>query len=206
MNGPPLTGRRTRIEPLRDGHFGSLFDIARADALRGRWPLGGRSWTLATFREHVWSTGEIQFVILAKPKDAPIGLLSAYQCDYRSGTAHLALFVEPELWRAGWPLEGLVLFVGHLFSVCPLRKLYLDVPEYNLPHLGGQVGLFLRQEGVLKEHTYCDGKYQDETILSLSKEDWDRDFAARITGHKTTASAPSLTEMRRRLQRRVPGQ
>ena len=69
-------------------------------------------------------------------------------------------------------LEAFALFVRYLFRLWPLRKLYLELPEFNLPQFASavRVGL-LKEEGRLRGDRYFDGAYWDQLVLAVYPTD-----------------------------------
>lgn len=112
----------------------------------------------------------------------PIGLVAAVDQDLRSGTAEMGLFVDAGLWQAGWPLEGAILFLDHLFTGIGFRKVYISVLSSVLGRLGG-VERFFDAEACLRAHARVDGGYEDLHILSMDRSQWDSDHARWITGN-----------------------
>jgi RimJ/RimL family protein N-acetyltransferase len=122
--------------------------------------------------EHALTDGVLsQFVLVAD--ESPVGLLQAILPDFKHGTAQLAVLLDERLHRAGWPLEGLVLFVNHTFTVYPLRKIYLEILSPNVELIGAR-GLErqFRPEGVLENHEWFMGEYVDAHFYSISRDDF----------------------------------
>ena len=103
----------------------------------------------------------------------PVGLFVSYNWDplnglitigaarFSDGIAAIAVFVE-----------GFGVFVDLLFSMLPVRKIYMEVPTFNLGSLGSALGAIFTEEARLTEHHYYDGQYWDRVILSLSRSTW----------------------------------
>jgi hypothetical protein len=53
------------------------------------------------------------------------------------------------------------------------RKLYFEIPEYNMPEIQSVVDVLLHREGVLKNHSYYAGRYWNRNILALYREDYE---------------------------------
>lgn len=84
--------------------------------------------------------------------------------------------------RAPHFLDGVALFVDYVFSTWPFRKIYLEVPSYNLSQLGSQVGGLLAEEGRLLDHVWLNGRTWDLHLLALYQSSWQarrQEFLAR---------------------------
>lgn len=61
------------------------------------------------------------------------------------------------------------LFVRYMFDYYNLNKIYLHVREDNLPAINLYKKMGFKQEGLLREEKYIDGKYIDIIRMSLIK-------------------------------------
>jgi RimJ/RimL family protein N-acetyltransferase len=100
----------------------------------------------------------------------PLGSVAIYNADFRNGHAKLAASLSPFGSSSRAFLEGLEIFIRYMFGAFPFRKLYGEVLEANLEQFAN--GPF-SIEGRLKEHTYCEGRYQDLIHIALYREEWD---------------------------------
>lgn len=192
--GVPLVGRRVALERLDGSHLPDLHRAATAPEARDEWPLLGRDATVAELADLLWSAGPIQFAIVRRDTGAAVGLVHALEEDLRSGTVSVGLFVEPELWRAGWPLEAVVLFLEYLFAGCGHRKAYFTMRTSTLDRLGGALASWLETECVYVRHVrMLGGGYEDLHVLSLHRDRWDSDLARRITGNPITGGPTTAT-------------
>lgn len=83
-----------------------------------------------------------------------------------------AFFLESSYQQAGWPLEGVLMFVDYVFRVFPLRKLYLESLRPVFDQYGSAVGRHLEVEGVLRDHDVLDGEFVDLVIASSTPAAW----------------------------------
>ena len=63
-----------------------------------------------------------------------------------------------------------VQFLDELFSNYPLRKIYIDVYDYNKQSLACNLGIGFVEEGCLKGYRYNNGEYHDMHLLSITRE------------------------------------
>lgn len=186
--GAPLSGRRVALERLRRQHLPVLYEIATSDGLGGGWPLRGRTIDPAAFETYLWQQSSVQFAIVRRDSGAPIGLVQGVSEDLRSGTVDIAVVVAPRLWRAGWPLEGVVLFADYLFSGLGYRKLYFSMPASVRRRVGRAADALLTLECTLSRHVLVDGDYQDLSVFSLHRDRWDTTLLSQVTGRIVPAA------------------
>jgi len=113
-----------------------------------------------------------QFIVEAKADGSAQGLVVAYDAIHEYGTCCVAF------QRIGPSVGGGEMFIGmyhlieYVFSRWSMRKLYADVPEYNLEYIGGSFGP-LREEARLRECVYYDGRYWDRVFFVVERESWE---------------------------------
>lgn len=180
--GVPLSGRRVALERLRRQHLPALYEIATADGVNDGWPLCGRTMDPVEFETYLWRQSSVQFAMVRQDSGEPIGLVQGVSEDLRSGAVDIAVVVAPRLWRAGWPLEGVVLFADYLFSGLGYRKLYFSMPGSVRRRVGRAVDAILALECTLTRHVLIDGDYEDLSVFSLHRDRWDTGLFSQVTG------------------------
>jgi RimJ/RimL family protein N-acetyltransferase/acyl carrier protein len=150
-----------------------LYWLATDETTGWRWRYRGRVPTPDAFVEGLWSGVVTQFVVRRRGSNEPIGQVVLYDADHENGFAHLAAVFAPPVVRTGSPARSTIAFIRYVFDQWPLRKLYLEVPEFNLPLIGSAVGGILREEGRLRRHDFSGGRYWDKHLLAVYREDVD---------------------------------
>lgn len=158
---PAPEGRRVRLERLSRRHIPAIHAIATAADVVDGWPLHGQKLDPPQLEAYLWRQSQLQYAIVRKDTDETIGLVQAVQDDPRSGLADVAITVAPELWRAGWPLEGAVLLADHMFDALGYRKLYFSMPASVRARLGGGLDTLLHLELTLTRHLRLDHGHGD---------------------------------------------
>jgi len=181
--GVPITGRRVELATLTGDQMPFLHAIASTSGTAAGWPLLGRSVSAGEFSSFLWQMSSLQFSMVRRDNGDPIGLVQGLDDDQRSQTIGVGLIIDPELWRAGWPLEGVVLFLDYLFVGLGYRKAYFTMTTTSLERLGGMLGGILTTECVLRQHVPVGGGFDDLHTLSLQGADWDSDEARQLTGN-----------------------
>ena len=100
-----------------------------------------------------------------------LGLLSAYDADTAAGHCYVAFHntgVDHPI--RGRMIGAMVGFLDYLFYVAPFRKLYVDVPEYNIGIFDGFQDSLLVEEGRLHDHFFLGGRFHDRVIFAIYRE------------------------------------
>ena len=170
----PPSGRRVRgllMRPILPDDLRFLYGLATNES-DFRWRYRNGPPTVDQFA-HDLQTGVLaQFVIVTRDQQLPIGLVAAYWPDLMIGLTHVGVVMEPRYHMTGAGIEAAGLFIDYLFQTWPLRKLYFETPEWNLPQFASGRNRLYVEEGRLSKHEYFRDKYWDLFIFALYREDW----------------------------------
>lgn len=169
---PVRTGRWVRLVPATPNYYDFLYSLVVDEEVGYRWRFAGSVPAREAFDRVLWNNVLAQFIVLSTGSGAPLGLVQAYNAELSQGYTYAAQVMSREATGTGVGAEAFYLFAGYLFRVLPLRKLYLDVPEYNLPLVSSRT-IPLRPEGRLREHSHYDGRLWDRVILAFYRRDFD---------------------------------
>lgn len=169
-----LVGSRVALRPVTQGDYDHIrmAEMAGADSLtyrhRGVTP-SPEEWVMS-----LWRGVLTQWIVIEKNSGMPVGLMSAYGGDFRSGHAYVAGIIYPPFRRHGWPLEGFDLLVDDLFHTFGFRKLYAEMYAHNLKQFASVLQGLAIEEGRLANHELIAGEFVDKVTLALYREDWER--------------------------------
>ncbi|MFX1379481.1 MAG: GNAT family N-acetyltransferase [Promethearchaeota archaeon] len=108
-----------------------------------------------------------------KKDKKPIGEIGLGHIDWINGWANAFLQIgEKDYWNKDIGTEATKLLVEYAFNELNLNKLHGGVAVDNIGSwsVAGKIGFKL--EGIKKHEMYVDGKYIDNKIYRLLKEDW----------------------------------
>lgn len=172
LKGAPRTGRWVSLVPIAPQYMTFLYQLATNEENGFRWLLAGMVPPAEAFEQNLWKGVLAQFVVIVRSSSAPIGIVIAYNAEMNHGFAYLGADFAPNVQGIGIAIEAVELFVDFVFATYNLRKLYMEVPEYNRPSMAHGIGGILREEGVLREHTYFRGQYWDRHMLALYRDEF----------------------------------
>lgn len=150
-----------------------LYELSTDEAIGPRWRFTGAVPSFEQFQQTLWQGVLSQFVVLENEGKQPIGHVVAYNADLHHGFTYIGESVLEEVSGSGAGIEALLVFIRYVFATYNLRKLYFEVPEYNLSAFSSTVDWLLRREGRLKEHTFYQGRFWDRHILALYRPDFE---------------------------------
>ena len=124
--GGGLRGRHVELEPLQPSDLGWLYDLVVADPALLGWLFAGVLPNRLQFQRRMEAGVHQQLRIHGRSTSGPVGVVFSYDLRPSDGVISLGMLLAEEARALGWPIEALVLYVGHLFATLPLRKISID--------------------------------------------------------------------------------
>jgi RimJ/RimL family protein N-acetyltransferase len=139
--------------------------------LKSRYPIAFQNEMEWLDRAMHASVTERHFAIERKDDRTHVGNASIHDIEWVSRVASFGLFIgEPSAWNRGFGSDAIRTLVRFAFDEMNLRKLRIDVFDYNdrAKHVLETQGFV--QEGRLRAEFYRDGAYHDIVILSTFRD------------------------------------
>ena len=166
--------RRIALRPLRPTDTAALYEASLDPRNAHRWRFRGRTPSPEMFQNQLYHSVFAQLGVAPIGSDQIVGLVSCYDENLAAGHAKLAFQRCGSGGEGGEMIEGIAVFINYVFDHWPFRKLYLELPEYNLGLFDGLTDTILRTEGVMKEFEYYNETLWDLHVMSLSRVDWEK--------------------------------
>jgi RimJ/RimL family protein N-acetyltransferase len=113
------------------------------------------------------------FTIYHKIDNCPIGTIGLHRIDWVNRNASIGgLIGESNYWGKGMIGEAARLLINYGFTELNLHKISATILNVNERSLRAAEKLEFKQEGILREHMYVDGKYVDFHQFAILKEEW----------------------------------
>ena len=120
---------------------------------------------------HDESNKHIYFAICEKESDKMVGFISLRNINWVNRNCEFGIIIGKENARGkGFGKEATKLIIDYAFKYLNLHKISLNVLEENKPAINLYKNLGFKEEGILKEHFYWDGKYYGVIIMGLLRE------------------------------------
>lgn len=165
------TSTRVRLRPILDHDIVPLYLASFDPANAAQWRYRGRTLPMDEFVSTLFGGVIAQFMVEMVDTGEPVGLVAAYD-ENRSGLNCKLAFLRcgPRVHGdAAAVFEGLALFISYLFDNFPFRKLFAEVPAYNMSLFADD---FADHEGVLKEFLFHKGEFVDLHYVSIARDRW----------------------------------
>jgi len=194
LDPAPLSGVSAELVPVTEEYYGYLYDLATHPSVSVRWRYHGVIPTREAFVGEIWSGVFIQLLVVDRETSQPGGLVVAYQGNLRNDTVWVAGVIDPRFHGRRMGLEAFFLFFNYLIVTWPFRKLYMEIPEFNLTQFGGLLRIG-HEEGRLRADTFYDGQYWDMVTIALYRQELEEsailrrviDAAKRVPGPLTSS-------------------
>lgn len=111
-------------------------------------------------------------MVVSRARGDSLGLVMAQHANFQDGYAYIGALGFHTRDRVPQMVFGFAIFIEYLFTCWPLRKLYLEVPEYNVAQFGSGIGTYLDIEARLRDHVFYAGRHWDFLTLALYRDKW----------------------------------
>ena len=102
-----------------------------------------------------------------------IGGCGYFNVNRKNGTCYIGIFIgDKNYWGKGYGTDANKVLLNYLFNEFNIRKVLLNVFAYNKRAIKSYEKLGFKIEGTLVDNIYRDGKYYDEIIMALFKNDF----------------------------------
>jgi acyl carrier protein/RimJ/RimL family protein N-acetyltransferase len=165
---PRLAGKFFRLVPVMPPAAPFLYGLAVSPDVGFRWRYRGSVPAYQQFEQQdMWQGIMAQFLVESIQTNQPAGHVMCYNPDLSLGHAYVGAAMAGQYLGSGIAAEPVRLFINYLFDVWPLRKLYLELPEFNYTQFASAGEQELHVEARLRDHDYYRGRRWDRLILAV---------------------------------------
>lgn len=113
------------------------------------------------------------FLICELVSKNPLGLVGIEDISWRSRKGDLFIIIgEKKYWGQGYGTEAAILFLGYCFRLLNLRRVALEVFEYNQRAIKSYEKVGFQKEGYVRRSVFKDGQYWGEFIMAIFRDDY----------------------------------
>lgn len=119
-------------------------------------------------KSNVETRRAIQFIIVLKEEDLPIGSVFLKDIDLKNNKAEFGIFIGEEFGRGkGYGREALKIIVDYGFKVMKLNKIFLRALEENKAAIKCYQSVNFVCEGIFKEDVKSENQYKNIIFMAL---------------------------------------
>ena len=139
--------------------------------------VGEREWIQGLAKK-----SDTDIVLVIEVKGRPIGVMGLHRINWQSRVATTgAIIGEKDCWNKGYGTDAKMALLEYAFNTLNLRKIMSSVKAFNERSLAYSLRCGYKIEGRLRDQCFANGRYCDEIILGVFREQW---LAAREKHHK----------------------
>ena len=177
--------RRVHLKRFEDADVAAYLELCSSLDVGRQFRFGGAAVSPTAAMAAVWDGTLVHLVGVGNRTRRRLGVASVTSADMRNGTAYFSVVADPSVVGSGLMIEVAGLAIEYVFSTWPFRKLYAEVPEYNLRTFSSVTKRFFRREGLLTDHVFLDGRYWDVHVLATDRATWEREGSPLVTRLRT---------------------
>ena len=155
------------LRPLLPSDYAKLYQVVQKPGVGYRWRFRDRS---PSYEQFMKASGRACFYRPSSRKGGEdlVGLISAYNPDYRNGTCEVALVQDPEV-PAGLALVGMARFLQGFFANFPFRFVIATSYDFSLVSFAKTMERFAEHRGTLKEDLHWRGRFHDKHVFTVHR-------------------------------------
>ena len=120
------------------------------------------------------SEHDVALGIVVRATDRLIGVTGLHQIDFKNRHSCFGILIgEKAEWGKGYGTEATALIVKHAFETLNLNRVWLQVYDDNARARRSYVKVGFREEGVLRQDCYREGRYWDTIVMAVLRQDWE---------------------------------
>ena len=117
-------------------------------------------------------TQKVVYLVRRKSDRKPIGLACIRDLDRRNGHAEIVLGIgEKDMRLSGYGVDILIVLLDIVYYELGLEKAYMRIFDNNNLGLKSAISFGFITEGKMRKQAFVEGKYVDQWILGLLKEE-----------------------------------
>lgn len=163
-----MSGARCYLAPLNRQDMGRLYQLSVLAEGAATWRYHGGLPPMERFDAEFWNGVHEQVAIRKSVDDSLVGYATSYQYNAEAGFCYVAVIVGEQ--GLGIGTESTALFCQYLFDIYNLRKVYFEVPDFNVARIGGLLETHGTLEATLPERFFAHGRWCDVNLYTVSRE------------------------------------
>ncbi|HEV7731639.1 MAG TPA: GNAT family N-acetyltransferase [Candidatus Binatia bacterium] len=175
MQSPYLIGESVYLRPLEEDDAVVSHGWLNSPEIRRGLASRVRPHTTASAREYIRNLDpehDQVFAIVTRGDGIYVGNCGLHDIDPVNRVAGLGLLIgHKDHWGRGFGTEAVTLVCVHAFDTLNLRKVWLRCHATNDRGLRLYRRVGFEVEGRLREHAYVEGRYVDELLLGLLRDE-----------------------------------
>lgn len=113
------------------------------------------------------------FAIETIEEEKYIGGCGVNEVDWKNSVAVIGIFIgDKNYWDKGYGTDAMQILIRFVFEQMNIHKIKLNVYAFNERAIRCYEKCSFKKEGTLRQEIFRDGKYHDQYIMSILKEEY----------------------------------
>ena len=141
--------------------------------------LGGTKYFFSEENEKAWVLNAIKDttnikLAICTTNDIHIGNVYITDIDFINRSCHSHILIgEKEYWNGGYATEAMRIIIDFMFKERGMNRIVANALDYNHASIRMLEKCGYKIEGILRQSVYKNGRYNNQVVMSLLKEDYD---------------------------------
>ena len=171
-----ISGEKVILKGITKESAHLIYEWVNREDLRS---LTGTLYPVSEYEHEEWvkrmatASDKKLFLICDKETSTPIGTIGLKNFDYINSHAELFISIGHESFlsgtsgKRGYGTDAVKVLTNYCFNHLNLHKISLNVFESNLRAMRCYEKAGFQKEGVLKQHHFSNGKYEDVLVMAI---------------------------------------
>lgn len=154
--------------------------------------VGGPKYYVSSEKERQWvlnnindNNSKIVLAICLKGNDKYIGNIMIQEIDFINKSCHIPILIgDKSEWNKGYATEARLLALKFAFDERNMERVFAYVLEDNEASLKMHQKCGFKIEGIMRKSVYKSGKYHNQYLLSILREEFYEIYNAYCEKHK----------------------
>lgn len=141
--------------------------------------IGGPKFFVSKETERKWvesnigSNEKIVLAICLKDSNKYIGNIIIKDIDWRNRSVSMPILIgDKEEWGKGYATEARMMLLDYVFNEMGMNRVWGLVLENNIASIRSVEKCGFHKEGIMRESVFKNGKYHNQVLLSILKEEF----------------------------------
>lgn len=116
---------------------------------------------------------EYSFAIESLEDNKYIGGCGINKINWKNSVAEVGVFIgDKDKWGKGYGTDAMRILIKFIFEQMNINKIKLNVFSFNQRAIKSYEKCGFKTEGVLRQEVFRDGRYHDDVVMAILKEDY----------------------------------
>ena len=172
---PTLQTRRLQLRMLTQEDHAPLYRLSSDPDVTFQWRFRGTTPSYDDFLKQLYPGVLCQFVVSPHGSQEVLGLVVAYNADFRHRFCHAAVVMHPRLHRRGLGIEAFMGLARYVYYGWDFRMIIMETVGIAFENFSsGEEAGYFTVEGRIRDQFYYGGRYWDGLSVTHRREQFEK--------------------------------